>query len=56
MSPQIGFKVDEETAEAMIEDIDNTVSSDEESWEFRGDFEIPEALRIRNRLAEQLEE
>jgi len=54
MSPQITFEVDEETAEAIIEDIDDAVSSGEESWDFHGDFEIPEALRIRNDLNEQL--
>lgn len=55
MSPQIVFEVDEETAEAIVEDIDDAVSSGEESWEFRGDFEIPEALQIRNELNEQLD-
>jgi len=53
--PEFSIQVDEKTAEAIIEDIGSTVSSGAEKWELHGDLEIPEALRLRNDLQDQLD-
>lgn len=53
--PEIRFQVDDETAQAIIDDIDRAVKSGEESWKFEGDFTVPEALQLRNDLNEQLD-
>jgi len=55
MAIELSFSLDEETAREIIEDVDEAVSSGDETWEFHGDFDIPEALRIRNDLLEQID-
>lgn len=53
--PELTIQVDDETAEDIIDDIDDTVASSAETWEFRGDLEIPEALKLKTDLMQQLD-
>lgn len=55
MTCRVEFEVDEETADAIVESIDESVASGEDAWSFEGDFSIPAALQIRNDLQRQLE-
>lgn len=54
MTCEISFEVSDELAEQIVDSIDNTVSSGQDSWTFNGDFSIPEALELRNDLQQQL--
>lgn len=55
MTCDITFTVEDETAKAIIEDIDEAIQAGDDSWEFHGDFTTEEATSLRNRLAEQLD-
>lgn len=54
MTCEVSFTVDDETAQAIVDGIEEAAKSGEESWEFRGDFTIQEALALRNDLDRQL--
>lgn len=55
MTCEFKFDVDDETAEAIIEDIEESLAGGEDMWSFEGSFEIDEAVEIRARLIDQLE-
>ena len=49
----IQFTVDEEMANDIIEDIEDSMEEGEEMWEFKGDFPIEAAEQIKETLEAQ---
>lgn len=53
-SVEVSFWVPREAAEEMVEEILDAEVSEKETWDFKGEFDIEEARKIRENLEEQL--